>query len=53
MPRLEGRGLFAAALIQAIPDLAIADEEELADPERLAAFLARVIARAGSRARGA
>ncbi len=52
-PRLEGRGLFAAALIQASADLPIADEEELADPERLAAFLARVIAYSGSRERGA
>jgi uncharacterized protein YbbK (DUF523 family) len=34
------RGLFAQALLDAMPDLVIADEDELADPVRRAAFLA-------------
>lgn len=40
-----GRGLFAQALIEAMPDLPIADEEELTDPRLRAAFVARVRAR--------
>lgn len=38
-----GRGLFAETLIAACPDLPVADEEELADAERCADFLARVV----------
>ena len=51
--QFEGRGIFAAVLIEAYEDLPIAEEEDLADPKRLAAFLARVVARAASRERGA
>ncbi|MBW2268310.1 MAG: DUF523 domain-containing protein [Deltaproteobacteria bacterium] len=51
--RPEGRGLFAAALIEAYAALPMADEEELADPARLAAFLARVVAYGGQRDRSA
>ena len=38
----ELRGLFAQALIEGMPGLAIADEEELSDPVKRAAFLARL-----------
>jgi len=37
-----GRGIFAAEVARALPDLPLADEEQLADPVELAAFLRRV-----------
>jgi uncharacterized protein YbbK (DUF523 family) len=37
-----GRGLFAQALVDAMPDLVVADEEELNDPAACERFLARV-----------
>jgi uncharacterized protein YbbK (DUF523 family) len=43
-PTLSGRGLFAAALIEAMPDLPVEDEERLRDPEVRRAFLERVLA---------
>jgi uncharacterized protein YbbK (DUF523 family) len=39
-----GRGLFAQALTEAIPDLPIEDEARLADPAARNRFLARVLA---------
>ena len=42
-PSLRGRGLFAAALMEAWPDLPVADEEGLAGREAREAFLARVL----------
>jgi uncharacterized protein YbbK (DUF523 family) len=39
-----GRGLFAQALIEALPDLPIEDERRLADPAIREAFIARVFA---------
>lgn len=39
----EGRGLFAQALIDALPDLPVEDEEGLADPRAREAFLQRVL----------
>jgi uncharacterized protein YbbK (DUF523 family) len=39
----EGRGLFAQALIDALPDLPVADEEGLADPRAREEFLQRVL----------
>jgi uncharacterized protein YbbK (DUF523 family) len=39
-----GRGLFAQALFDAIPDLPVEDEERLRDPDARDAFLARVAA---------
>jgi uncharacterized protein YbbK (DUF523 family) len=47
-----GRGLFAQALIDALPDLPVTDEAALADPLTRARFLERVLshrARRGSR----
>jgi uncharacterized protein YbbK (DUF523 family) len=38
-----GRGLFAQALIEALPDLPVEDEEGLADPRAREAFLQRVL----------
>jgi len=40
-----GRGLFAEAVIRALPDLPVADEASLADPARRASFLERVLRR--------
>lgn len=40
----QGRGLFAQALLDAVPDLPIEDETELRDPEARSRFLARVLA---------
>ncbi len=37
-----GRGVFAAEVARALPDLPLADEEQLADPVKLTAFLRRV-----------
>ena len=37
-----GRGLFAQALVEAIPDLPVADEEQLRDPDIRARFLERI-----------
>jgi uncharacterized protein YbbK (DUF523 family) len=37
-----GRGLFAAALLEALPELPVADEEQLATRAAREAFLARV-----------
>jgi len=45
----EGRGLFAQALMKALPDLPIEDERRLAVPAARDAFLARVFARHRSR----
>lgn len=39
-----GRGLFAQALIEAMPDLPVADEEQLKDPGVCEDFVARVLA---------
>jgi len=38
----DARGLFAASLIDRLPDLPIVDERALDDPERREAFVARV-----------
>jgi uncharacterized protein YbbK (DUF523 family) len=38
----EHRGLFAQALVEGLPGLAIVDEDELGDPAKRAAFLARL-----------
>jgi uncharacterized protein YbbK (DUF523 family) len=43
-PSSRGRGLFAAALTERFPDLPVADEEALRDPDIREAFLARVLA---------
>ena len=40
-----GRGLFVRALVDALPDLPVEDEERLADPRVRADFLARVLTR--------
>ena len=40
-----GRGLFAQALMEAMPDLPVADEEELKSPRARKAFVAAVRAR--------
>ena len=37
-----GRGLFAQAIVEAMPDLPVADEDELRDPAVLGEFLTRV-----------
>jgi len=42
-------GLFAHAVIEAMPDLPIADEDELRDPRARAQFLQRVLVRDASR----
>jgi uncharacterized protein YbbK (DUF523 family) len=48
-----GRGLFAQALVDALPDLPIEDEERLRNPAAREAFLERVFAYAArSRGRG-
>ena len=39
----QGRGLFAQALIDALPDLPVTDEASLADPAARAGFLERVL----------
>ena len=39
-----GRGLFAQALLDAMPQLPMEDEERLHDPDRREAFLDRVFA---------
>ena len=39
-----GRGLFAAALTRRLPDLPVADERQLADPDLRESFVARVFA---------
>lgn len=41
------RGLFAQALLDAMPDLPIADEDELQDPQSRDAFLAHLLDRSG------
>ena len=38
----QGRGLFAQAIIDAMPDLPVADEDELRDPATLGEFLTRI-----------
>jgi uncharacterized protein YbbK (DUF523 family) len=43
-PRPEGTGLFAAALLQAFPDLPIEDEERLEDARLREGFVERVLA---------
>jgi hypothetical protein len=43
------RGLFAQALIDAMPELPVADEERLGDAGTRASFLARVLAHPVSR----
>jgi uncharacterized protein YbbK (DUF523 family) len=40
-----GPGLFAEALMRRLPDLAIADEQQLSDPEVRRRFVERVFAR--------
>lgn len=42
--RTRGRGLFAAALMDRLPDIAIADDEALRDPEARRRFVARALA---------
>jgi uncharacterized protein YbbK (DUF523 family) len=42
----DGRGLFAQALVEAMPDLPVEDEARLSDPRARDAFLARVRGRA-------
>jgi uncharacterized protein YbbK (DUF523 family) len=46
VPDATGRGLFAQALIDALPGLPIEDEERLRDPDILARFLDQVRRRA-------
>ena len=43
-----GRGLFAQALIERMPDLPVADEERLSDASTRERFLARVLAYRGA-----
>jgi uncharacterized protein YbbK (DUF523 family) len=45
----EAPGLFAHAVIEAMPDLPVADEEQLKDPPAREQFLQRVLARHSSR----
>ena len=45
MPAGEGRGLFAQALLDAMPDLPVEEESGLADPGKLHRFRDRVLAR--------
>lgn len=40
----DGRGVFARALVEAMPDLPVEDEERLGDPRVAAEFLRRVLA---------
>jgi uncharacterized protein YbbK (DUF523 family) len=44
-PALEGRGLFAEALLRRLPDLPVEEEGRLNDPRRLESFLAGVFQR--------
>lgn len=46
-----GAGLFAAALMRAFPDLPVADDEELQDPDRRELFLEEVRAYRGRKTR--
>ena len=48
-PSDAGSGLFAARVLEAYPDAAVADETELRDPRRRRAFLERVRAHASGR----
>jgi uncharacterized protein YbbK (DUF523 family) len=48
----DGRGLFAQALIDALPDLPVTDEASLADPAARAGFLERVLRHHGERSSG-
>jgi uncharacterized protein YbbK (DUF523 family)/predicted RNA-binding protein with PUA-like domain len=48
-PRRAGRGRFAAALLERLPGLPVADEEGLRDPRGRAEFLARVLEHHGLR----
>jgi uncharacterized protein YbbK (DUF523 family) len=43
VPTQDGRGLFAAALVAALPDLPIEEEGRLNDPSRRESFLAQVV----------
>jgi uncharacterized protein YbbK (DUF523 family) len=45
IPAGEGRGLFAQALLDAMPDLPVEEESRLADPAELHRFRDRVLAR--------
>ena len=47
-----GRGLFAQALIEALPDLPVADEASLSDPAARARFLERVLHHHADRSSG-
>jgi uncharacterized protein YbbK (DUF523 family) len=42
-PTQDGRGLFAAALVAALPDLPVEEEGRLNDPSRRESFLAQVL----------
>ncbi len=44
VPRLDGRGLFAAALHEVLPELPIEEEHHLRDPARREEWMARVLA---------
>jgi len=48
-PTLEGRGLFAEALLRRLPDLPVEEEGRLSEPRRLESFLDGVFQRYGRR----
>jgi uncharacterized protein YbbK (DUF523 family) len=48
----QGRGLFAQALIDALPDLPVTDEASLVDPAARAGFLERVLRHHAERSSG-
>jgi uncharacterized protein YbbK (DUF523 family) len=50
-PSMEGRGLFAEALMARLPDLPIEEEGRLGDPLRRESFLRRVFLHAGRRSK--
>lgn len=50
MPRREGRGLFAEALLEALPDLPVEEEGRLNDPHLRENFIERIFAFARLRA---
>lgn len=44
MPRRDGRGLFAAALLDRLPDLPVAEDAQLREPRQRENFVARIFA---------
>lgn len=44
MPRRDGRGLFAAALLERLPDLPVAEDAQLREPRQRENFVARIFA---------